>query len=158
MRFLFLADPGTPYQVKVVAITSVGMGVLDDYVVFFSQELTPTKAPENVKAIYINDTSINVTWTPLSLFEAQGFPQYKVTIVPATESHQKRQSDPISVTTNNSYTVFEDLDSNTKYFVEVGVSTSETDTVVNSKPVQGMFIYSVLYIVHVVDILSIIIF
>ena len=74
MRFLFLADPGTPYQVKVVAITSVGMGVLDDYVVFFSQELTPTKAPENVKAIYINDTSINVTWTPLSLFEAQGFP------------------------------------------------------------------------------------
>jgi len=139
--FLFLADPGTPYQVRVVAITSVGMGALGDYVVFFTQQLTPTKAPANVKAIYISVTSINVTWTPLSLFEAHGFPLYKVTVLPTAENRQRRQSDPISVTTNNSYAVFEDLDGNTKYTVEVGVTTSGTDTVVNSKPVQGTCVY-----------------
>ena len=150
---LFLAEPGTPYQVRVVAFTSVGMGALGDYVVFFSQELIPTKPPENVTVIYISGTSINVTWTPLSLFEAQGFPQYKVTILPTTESRQRRQSDPISVITTNSYAVFEDLDSNTKYSVEVGVTNSVTDTVVNSKPVEGMFIYTILCIVHVVKFL-----
>ena len=131
-----------------MAFTSVGMGALNDYVVFFSQELIPTKAPENIKAIYISDTSINVTWTPLSLFEAQGFPQYIVNVLPATESRQRRQSNSISVTTTNSYAVFEDLDSSAKYTVEVGVTTSGTDIAVNSKPVQGTCMYIAYYTLY----------
>ena len=72
--YILITDPGTPYQVRVVAFTSVGMGVLGDYVVFFSEELTPTKPPKNVQANWLNSTATNVTWTPLNLFEAQGFP------------------------------------------------------------------------------------
>ena len=134
----FFTDPGIPYQVRVVAFTSVGMGVLGDYVVFFSEELAPTKAPENVKVSYISATSINVTWMPLSLFEAQGFPQYKVTLFAASENRQRRQSNSISVTTTNSFAVFNGVDSHVKYSVEVGVATGETNTVINSEPVEGM--------------------
>ena len=134
-------EPGIPYQVRVVAFTSVGMGVLNDYAVFFSEELAPTKAPENVKVTYISDTSINVTWVPLNLFEAQGFPKYKVTLLPATENLQRRQFNPISATTTSSFVVFNDLDSSAKYSVEVGVTTGETNTIVNSEPVEGTAIF-----------------
>jgi len=114
------------------------MGELGDYVVFFSEELTPIKAPENTKVKPISDSSINVTWMPLNLFEAQGFPIYKVTLLPTTENRQRRQSSPMSVTTSNNFVVFNDLDSNTKYSVEVGVTTGETNIVVYSKPVEGV--------------------
>ena len=135
---IFSIDPGTPYQVSVVAFTSVGMGVLGDYIVFFSEELTPTKAPDNIKVNFISDTSINVTWTPLSLFEAQGFPKYRITLLSATENRQRRQFNPISVTTTNTFAVFDNLDTSAKYSVEVGVTTGETNDVINSEYVEGM--------------------
>ena len=113
------------------------MGVLNDYAVFFSEELAPTKAPENVKVTYISDTSINVTWVPLNLFEAK----YKVTLLPTTENRQRRQFNPISATTTSSFVVFNDLDSSAKYSVEVGVTTGETNTIVNSEPVEGTAIF-----------------
>jgi len=138
IHYLFYTDPGTPYQASVVAFTSVGMGALMDYVVFFSEELPPTKPPENVKVNYITATSINVTWMPLTLFEAQGFPQYRVILLPANENRQKRQSNSVSVSTTNNFVVFNNLDSSTKYFVEVGVTTGETNTIVNSEPYEGM--------------------
>jgi len=50
------------------------MGALGDYFVFFSEELTPTKPPENVIVNYITSASINVIWMPLTLFKTQGFP------------------------------------------------------------------------------------
>ena len=55
---------------RVVAFTSVGMGALGDYVVFFSEELTPTKSPDNVQASQLNSTAVNISWTALTLFEA----------------------------------------------------------------------------------------
>ena len=123
---------------RVVAFTSVGIGVLGEYVVFFSEELAPTKPPENVKVNYISTTSIKVTWMPLSLFEAQGFPRYKVTLLPAIENRRKRQSNSISVTTTNNFVVFNNLDRSAKYSVEVGVTTGEINTVVNSETFEGM--------------------
>ena len=62
--------PGVPYEVVVVAFTSVGKGVENDYTIFFSEELTPTKSPENVVFNQLNSTALNITWTPLTLFEA----------------------------------------------------------------------------------------
>ena len=115
------------------------MGVLGDYVVFFSEELAPTKAPENVTVNFISTSSINVTWAPLNLFEAQGFPQYKVTLLPATKGRQRRQSNPISVTTTDNFVVFHDLDSSAKYSIEVGVTTGETNTILNSEPIEGTY-------------------
>jgi len=136
MTSSFSIGPGFPYQVRVVAFTSVGMGVLGDYVIFFSEELAPTKAPENIKINFISDTSINVTWTPLSLFEARGFPKYKVTLFPG---RQRRQSNPNSVTTTSIFVVFNNLDTSDKYSVEVGVTTGETNAIVNSEHVEGMY-------------------
>ena len=124
---------------RVVAFTRVGMGVLGDYVVFFSEELAPTKAPENIKINSISVTSINVSWAPLSLFEARGFPKYKVTLLPDAKGRQRRQTNPISVITTSNFAVFNNLDSNVKYSVEVGVTTGETNTVVNSGYIEGMF-------------------
>ena len=61
----------------VVAYTNVGKGTENDYITF-SKELQPTKSPENVNSKQLNLTSLNITWTPLTLFEAQGFPEYRV--------------------------------------------------------------------------------
>jgi len=122
----------------VVAFTSVGMGVLGGYVVFFSEELAPTKAPEKIKINYISITSINVSWTPLSLFEARGFPKYKVTLLPDAKGRQRRQTNPISVTTTSNFVVFYNLDSNITYSVKVGVTTGETNTVISSGYIEGM--------------------
>jgi len=124
--------------VRVVAFTSVGMGILDNYVVFFSEELAPTKPPDKIKVSFISDTSINVTWAPLSLFEAQGFPKYIVTLLPATKTHQRRQFNPISMTTTSNFAVFDNLDMSAKYSVEVGVTTGETNAVIYSERIEGM--------------------
>ena len=75
---LFSTAPGVPYEVVVVAFTSAGKGTENDYIIFFSEELAPTKSPENVVFQQINSTALNITWTPLTLFEARGFPIYRV--------------------------------------------------------------------------------
>jgi len=115
--------PGTPYQVRVVAYNRVGLGVLGDYKVFFSEELAPTKAPENIQIKHLNATSVNVTWTPLTLFEAQGFPKYIVSLSPLnSEGRRRKQTNP-TIVTSNSYAVFTNLD--TSYSVSVSVSTGD---------------------------------
>jgi len=72
--------PGTPYQVRVVAFNGAGSGVFSYIKIFFSEELTPTKPPENITVTQLNATSVNITWSPQTLFEAQGFPQYIVSL------------------------------------------------------------------------------
>ena len=87
--------PGVPYEVVVVVFTSAGNGTENDYMIFFNEELTPTKSPENVVFQQINSTALNITWTPLTLFEAQGFPKYRVILVTDTSSRTKRQSNSL---------------------------------------------------------------
>ena len=135
--FFLISDPGTPYQVRVVAFTSVGMGVLGDYVVFFSEELAPTKLPRNIRARRLNSSLANITWTPLSLFEAQGFPQYRVMLNPFSTLSQRRQIDVNVVITNNSFVVFTNLDNNTEYYVIVGVRTGGSSSFMDSHPING---------------------
>ena len=109
----------------VVAFTSVGKGEENSRIIFFSDELAPSKAPENVTFEQLNATSLNITWTPLTLFEARGFPEYTVNlaVIMDVSSRRKRQSNPLSITTNNSFAVFTDLSENTDYSVGVGVRT-----------------------------------
>ena len=109
-----------------MAFTSAGRG-LDSYPhTFFTKELIPTKPPENVM-YERNDTAISVSWDPLTLFEARGFPIYIVTLMPFTlvQSHTTERSsdDEISVTTNETDIVI-DLDPNVGYFLTVAVGTS----------------------------------
>ena len=84
--------PGVPYEVVVVAFTSVGKGAESDYITFFSKELQPTKSPENVNFKQLNSTSLGVTWMPLTLFEARGFPEYRVVLMVAGNDHRKKSS------------------------------------------------------------------
>ena len=59
----------------VVAFTSAGRGVENDRDPFFSVQLSPAVPvdADSVETTQLNDTSINMTWTGLSLIEAREF-------------------------------------------------------------------------------------
>ncbi|XP_065904759.1 cell adhesion molecule DSCAML1-like isoform X2 [Dysidea avara] len=118
--------PGVPYQVQVVAFTSAGRGALNDYVIFFSKELDPLKSPENVTFVQIDHTSINITWTPLSFFEARGFPCYTVALFIG-----KKQSDKI-IKTSDAFAVLQHLQAGTEYTVVVSVANNGSTAIQSS--------------------------
>ena len=111
------------------------MGLQNDFMVFFGKELSPVKTPENLKYVRLNLTSINVTLTPLSLFEAQGFSICKMTLTPtsATNGRNKRQSSSSVLITQNNFAVFTNLNSNQEYSLVVSVATEGS----SSQPTQG---------------------
>uniref|UniRef100_A0A1X7V2V0 Protein-tyrosine-phosphatase n=1 Tax=Amphimedon queenslandica TaxID=400682 RepID=A0A1X7V2V0_AMPQE len=67
------SDPFVPYQLSIAGYTSKGRGELWVSSVFFSKEGIPPNGPENVTAVWINSTTVKVTWLPLTLAEARGF-------------------------------------------------------------------------------------
>ena len=129
----------------VVALTCTGKGEENDRMVFFSEELPPNKLPEDIEHKQLNSTALNVTWTPLTLFEAKGFPQYRVVLTAVAKRRRKRQSDSISIFTGDSFAVFSGLEENTDYSAVVGVRTGTnmmtgTDTMqdyIEASPVVG---------------------
>ena len=132
-------EPGTPYQVTVVAFTNAGRGALSDYIVFFSAELMPEMFPTNINYTRLNTASINVTWTQLSLFEAQGFPLYQAVL---TEDSRNSVVTSDIVTTNSSFAIFTNLSSDQQYTLMVGVATgNDRSTFVYSDPLTGMYVY-----------------
>ena len=140
--FVFI-DPGVPYEVVVVAFTSVGKGEVNNREVFFSEELSPSKAPENVTSERVNSTSVNISWIPLTLFEAQGFPEYTVTLAEMMDSNTRKKRQTNSITTSDSFAIFTGLNENAAYTAMVGVRTGvQTDnpsTVMFTGPVTGMY-------------------
>ena len=131
-------EPGVPYQVLVVAFTSAGRGAENNIEVIFSQELDPSKVPADINIVRLNVTSINVTWTPLTFLEAQGFPHYRVTLMQLSNSNRtKRQADSITMETNNSYVVFHDLVSTSAYSAVVGVRTGSSDVFEDADSITG---------------------
>ena len=125
-----------PYEVVVVTLTCTGKGDENDRMVFFSEELSPNKSPEDVEFKQLNSTALNVTWTPLTLFEAQGFPQYRVVLTAVANRRRKRQSDPISIVTSDSFAVFSGLEENRDYSAVVGVRTVAPEFN-ESSPING---------------------
>ena len=124
---------------RVTAFSYEEMGLQSDFVVFFSKEISPTNTPEDIKFVRLSPTSINVTWTPLSLFEAQGFPIYKVTLTPtSTEIRKKRQSSSSVLITQNNYVVFTNLNSNEEYSLTVGVATEGSSNFTSSQATKGI--------------------
>ena len=113
----------------VVAFTSAGRGVETYGYVFFSEELTPLKLLENIK-FERSGTSVNISWDPLSLFEARGFPVYKITLLPSSSDNRvTRQSNDgvIRVTTNESNVIVGGLDPKVEYDVTVAAGTGAGD-------------------------------
>ena len=74
----------------------------------------------------LNNTSINVTWQGLTLFEARGFPVYNVTIVLMTDNNRKRrQSSPDNfMITGDTFIVFVNLVPGGSYSLGIGVRSS----------------------------------
>jgi len=119
----------------VAAFTNAGKGMLNDYIVFFSEELRPIKFPDNINYSRLNAASINVSWTPLSLSEARGFSLYQAIF---SESSTNRNS---VITTNNSFAVFTSLSNDRAYSLVVGVTTGYNETgFVYSNPLTGMLL------------------
>ena len=134
---LYSTASGVPYEVVIVAFTSAGKGAENDYTIFFSEELTPIKSPENAVFIQLNSTALNITWTPLTLFEARGFPEYRVVLTTDTNSRRKRQSNSVSIITTNSFAIFTNLNENTDYSVVVGVKTGHISEFVEGNLMNG---------------------
>ena len=133
--------PGVPYQVRVTAFSHEVVGMQNDFVVFFSKELSPVKAPDDITSVRLSPTSVNVTWTPLSLFEAQGVPVYKVTLTPSsTEVRSKRQSSSSVIITQDSFALFTNLISDQGYSLTVGVATNGSSDFTISQPAQGTYV------------------
>ena len=140
----YTTAPGVPYQVVVVAFTSAGKGAENDFETFFSQELNPTKVPADVNIARLDLATINVTWSPLTLVEAQGFPNYRVTLMPLSSNNRnKRQMNTITMETNNTYVVFHNLVSTMAYSAVVGVRTGSSDMFMNAEPVAGKIVYRI---------------
>ena len=124
----------------VVAFTSAGKGEENDYLLFFSIELPPSKPPENVAYKQLNLSSFNITWIPLTLFDARGFPEYRVVLTPLnTNSRRKRESN--SIITTNSFGIFSDIKENELYSIVVGVRTGNSSEFVEGNPINGTLLY-----------------
>ena len=113
-----------PYQVVVVAFNSRGSGAENQPQTFFSQELIPTDPPESVKFDRSGEY-INISWNPLTLNEARGFPVYTVTLTPSTGNDGQQITDGvIVVNTTESSIVVGGLDVNIEYTLTVAVGTT----------------------------------
>ena len=109
-----------------MAFTNAGRGVESFSCTFFTNELIPIKPPGNVK-YERSGTTINISWDPLSLIEARGFPVYTVTLTPLSlvGNRATRQSnDDGIVTTNETDVVIDDIDPNEEYYLTITVQTS----------------------------------
>ena len=150
-----VTDPGVPYEVIVVAFTGAGKGAENDRKIFFVEELAPTKPPEDVDSKQLSSTSLNITWTLLTLFEARGFPEYRVVLTPKNiNRRRKRQSDADSVhtmMTENGFAVFTGLRENTDYTVVVGVRTGNMSEFLEADPIEGIYLYSYQSLYNIMD-------
>jgi len=118
----------------VVAFNGVGRGRFYDYTIFFSKELDPLKPPEDITILQLSQTSINVTWTPLSLFEARGFPMY--TAVLCVGNLTVKQSSEVIETTDN-FAVFKHLQAHIEYVVVVSVANNGSSAPLQSSLIVG---------------------
>ena len=84
----------------------------------------PTVQVSNVKVERVNNNRATlVSWTPLTLHQARGFPAYFVTYQPSLQLGRVVYT-ANTVSTNDSSMVIEDLDPTTEYIISVDVGTA----------------------------------
>ena len=81
----------------------------------------PRVAPRNVTVVRINSTAISVSWNPLTLQEARGWPVY---VVYLQGNSQRTACELQSVNTSDSSVVIGNLDPASYYSVVVQVRTA----------------------------------
>ena len=109
--------------------------------------ITAPPAPRGINVTRINDTTISVSWQPLSLVEARGHITYRVMITPTTGSRRRRQatqgervctlSSPCVVPSNESSVIVGGLDRDTSYSVIVMAVNSEGEGGPTSVPISA---------------------
>ena len=84
----------------------------------------PTVQVSNVKVERVNNNRATlVSWTPLTLYQARGFPVYFVTYQPSLQVGSVVCT-VNTVSTNGSSVVIDNLDPTTEYTIAVDVSTA----------------------------------
>ena len=112
--------------------------------------LSLTTAPpplSGVMVTHVSDTTIRVSWQPLSLVEAQGHIMYYVMVTPTTGSRRRRQAtqgesvctllSPCEVPANESSAIVVGLDCDTSYSVTINAVNSEGDVGPTSVPITA---------------------
>ena len=121
---MLCTDDGVPYEVIVVAFSSARRGAENLPQTFFSQELVPTKSPQNVMFDRSGEY-VNVSWDALTLSEARGYPVYTVTLTPSVNNDGEQiTNEVIIVNTTQSSLVVGGLDVNVEYMLMVAVGTT----------------------------------
>ena len=105
---------------------------------FFLLITTAPPSPSGMNVTRINDTTIRVSWRPLSLVEARGHITYRVMVTPTTGSRRRRQATQgervctvgreCEVPANESSVIVVGLDRDTSYSVTVMAVNSEGET------------------------------
>ena len=109
---------------------------------------TAPPAPSNVMVAHISDTTLRVSWRPLSLVEAGGHITYDVMVRSTTGSRRRRQAtqgervctlllSPCEVPSNESSVIVEGLDRDTSYSVTVMAVNSEEEAGPTSMPITA---------------------
>ena len=80
-------------------------------------------APMNITATRLNDTAMNVSWTPLTLVEARGFVKYVITYTKAGGSRKRQSPSRKIVNGTDNSCVVNDLEPGVEYDVIVGAQT-----------------------------------
>ena len=103
------------------AFTSAGRGEETTYSeAIFTEELPPTETVTNITIEWTSATSVNISWAPLTLHQARGFPLYVVNIT--TKGRVVK-----NFTTNQTNVKVNELNRNTVYFVTVKPLTGGGD-------------------------------
>ena len=108
---------------------------------------TAPPAPSNVMVAHISDTTMRVSWQPLSLVDARGHITYRVMVTPTSGSRRRRQatqgervctlSSPCEVPANESSVIVGGLDRDTSYSVTVMAVNSEGEAGPTSVPITA---------------------
>ena len=104
----------------------------------------PTVSPKNVTVVMINSTAISVSWNPLTLQKARGWPVYVVYLL---SNSQQTACDFRSVDTSDSSVVIGNLNPTSYYSIVVQVSTAAgTSEELRSQP--GEFLTLALWVLY----------
>ena len=115
------------HQLQCISVVYQIICDLSDYIVSLicCTHSAPTAQVSDVKVERVNNNrAALVSWTPLTLHQARGFPVYFVTYQPSSQVGRVARASN-TVNTTNSSVVIDNLDPTTEYTISVDVGTAE---------------------------------
>ena len=128
MKALNLAGCGQEQQVY--CFTQEGQGTVSIGIILFYFIVTnllffiELPAPEDVKIVTSNTTSIEISWKKFTLVELKALANYTVTYSAASASSRRQAATAINVPWTENHTIITNLNPGTRYVIAVTTSTS----------------------------------